>query len=107
MSHQDCEAGALTLKDGSVVTGDLVIAADGIHTGAVKLILGYDNPVQNTHKYVYRFLISSAEILGDEDTRSFLEGVMPQMRIWNLNDRVLVCYPCRESVPERVGLDEY
>lgn len=86
----------MTLKDGSVVTGHLIIAADGIHTGAVKSILGYDNPVQNTHKYVYRFLIPSSKILEDKETKSFLEGVKAQMRIWNINDRVLVCYPCRE-----------
>jgi len=99
--EQHPDAGSITLADGRTVTGDLVIAADGVHSIAVEAIQGKPNPSQPALHLncAYRFLIPSAEIEADPETKAFLHG--PQRstaRVWvdPSGRRRLIGYPCRE-----------
>jgi len=75
-----------------------VIAADGVHTKAVKAILGYPNPALPTVKYnfAFRFLIPAEEIRADPETAGFLEDDKGRMKIFNGDWKRLVWYPCRK-----------
>lgn len=92
----------MTLKDGTVVSGDLVIGADGIHSVSVTTILGRPNPPQPAQhsNCCYRFLIPRDDVENDPETSFFTKKLVGRqgLRIWPdaANARRLVYYPCRE-----------
>ncbi len=91
----------MTLADGSVITADLVVAADGVHSVAVGAVVGAPNPPlpARTWNCCYRFLISRAELEDDPETRFFNhDPCMVGSRVWVDPDggRRLVSYTCRE-----------
>lgn len=94
----------MTLSDGTVVTGDLVVAADGVHSGAAEVVLGRPNPTKPaaTFNCCYRFLIPTSQVREDPDTKWFLdeEGHEGLARVWADSDARcrLVTYYCRECV---------
>ncbi|KAK0614474.1 hypothetical protein B0T14DRAFT_438288 [Immersiella caudata] len=97
----DPETPSVTLAGGEVVTADLVVAADGVHSGAVEVVLGRQNPPQpqEVHNGCYRFLIPAGELDGDEETKWWNEGGENdgRMRIF-VNGKTgnrFVSYPCR------------
>ncbi|RDW82771.1 salicylate hydroxylase-3 [Coleophoma cylindrospora] len=96
----DTEKGSVTLKNGRTVTGDLVIAADGVHTGAVEAILGAPNPaIPTTHyNFAYRFLIPTSDIAADPVTADFLENDDGAMKFYVGDGHRLVWYPCRNNL---------
>ncbi|KUJ21459.1 FAD/NAD(P)-binding domain-containing protein [Mollisia scopiformis] len=111
--EQDPENGVVMLADGTERKGDLIVAADGIHSRAVKYVVGFDNPARKTGTACFRCLIPSEEILGDEETRELMEGHEGLFRyLPDGEGRVLVWYPCRGNkvqniahiVPEHEGL---
>ena len=86
-----------------MVTADLIIAADGVHSAAVEAILGHSNPPQMAkhNNCCYRFLISRVELEAHDDTKSFVEP--PDSLICRIfadqeRSRRLVTYPCRKYV---------
>lgn len=95
---QDTEAGIIYLSNGKTTTGDLIIAADGVHSGAVEAILGAPNPAHPTTNYnfAYRFLIPTAEIAADPETMQFTEDDEGRMKFVVEEGRRLVWYPCRK-----------
>jgi salicylate hydroxylase len=94
----------MTLKDGTVVHGDLVVGADGIHSISAVTVLGSSNPPQPAQhsNCCYRFLIPRVEVENDPETSFFTKSLvgMQGLRIWPdpENARRLVYYPCREYV---------
>ena len=91
------------LADGSVVTADLVIAADGVHSLAVEHVLGHPHPAEvptgTKANLCYRFLIPKADVDDDLETRFFHES--PQSmgcRVWAdlPGKKRLISYPCRK-----------
>ncbi|RFU31564.1 hypothetical protein B7463_g4788, partial [Scytalidium lignicola] len=62
------ESGSIELADGTILTGDLVIAADGVHSTAIEAILGAHNPAIPTDQMAYRFLIPTSKLLEDPST---------------------------------------
>ncbi|KAJ5307276.1 FAD/NAD(P)-binding domain-containing protein [Penicillium atrosanguineum] len=68
----DAEAGQVTLEDGTVYTGDLIIGADGIHSRSVRCITGGEERKDDTGQNygVHGFIVE---------------------------DRRLVFYPCRRG----------
>jgi salicylate hydroxylase len=78
----------------------LIIAADGVHSGAVEAILGAPNPALPTTNYnfAYRFLIPSSEIAADPETAHFTENDDGRMKFVVAEGRRLVWYPCRKYV---------
>ncbi|KAK6836722.1 salicylate hydroxylase [Apiospora arundinis] len=93
------ERSSIILADQQLVSGDLVIAADGIHTIAVKTVLGHDNPPlpQKDYNFCYRFLIPASELRADPETRSWLDGDEGQMKFFVGHDKRLISYPCRNN----------
>jgi len=95
------------LSNGSIVSGDLIIAADGVHSGAVKAILGAPNPAVPTTNYnfAYRFLIPSKEIAADSETAQFAECDDGRMKFIVGDGHRLVWYPCRKYASLQIGLE--
>lgn len=109
----NAEKGIVTLLDGTTRQGDLIVAADGIHSKAVKHVVGYDNPARETGVACFRFLILSQDILDDEETKGLMDEHDGLFRFFPDKDRrILVWYPCRGNkvqniaytVPEHEGL---
>ncbi|KAK2630263.1 hypothetical protein QTJ16_001083 [Diplocarpon rosae] len=99
VTRYDPEAGSISLSNGKDVFGDLVIAADGVHTGSIETILGVSNPALPTtnYNYAYRFLISTAELAADPETVQFTEDDDGKVKFLVAEGRRLVWYPCRNN----------
>lgn len=98
----DAESPSMTLKDGTVLTGDLLVGADGIHSLSVVEILGRPNPPQPAQhsNCCYRFLIPRGLVEDDPETSFFTKSLvgLQGLRIWPdvARNRRLVYYPCRK-----------
>lgn len=88
----DSERATITLKDGTVITGDVVIGADGVHSMSRSKIPGGDVKVFGSGKSAFRFLISRQAALDDPATRRFAERD-GELIIWYGSDRRVVMYP--------------
>ncbi|WDK23674.1 FAD binding domain-containing protein [Colletotrichum graminicola] len=99
----DPETPSMTLTDGTILTGDLLIGADGIHSISVAAILGHPNPPKPAQhsNCCYRFLIPRALVEDDPETSFFTKGLvgLQGLRIWPdvAGNRRLVYYPCRNT----------
>jgi salicylate hydroxylase len=86
-----------------VITADLIIAADGVHSTAVEAILGESIAPQQAKdsNCCYRFLITRSELEADPETRFFNYGHQ-QLGCRIFADpparRRLVTYTCRKYV---------
>lgn len=101
VAKYDPDGPSLILGNGTIVTADLVIAADGVHSIAGEAILGMQNQPQpaNHNNCCYRFLIPKAELEADPKTSFFVES--PDFGYCRLfsnpeQQRRLVAYPCRD-----------
>ncbi|POS74305.1 FAD binding domain-containing protein [Diaporthe helianthi] len=74
----DPETPSMTLKNGTVIKGDLVIGADGIHSVSVVTILGCPNPPRPAlhSNCCYRFLIPRDEVENDPETSFFTTSLV-------------------------------
>lgn len=89
----NCETAVITLADGTSVSGDLVVGADGVHSQTRTSVLGRETALVNHGICCYRFLISTADLLADPDTSIFADspGVFVQV---SGQDRRICMYPC-------------
>lgn len=86
----------MALADGTERKGDLIVAADGIHSQAVKYVVGYDNPAKPSGIAVFRFLIPSEDILEDDETKDLMkEGDGVTRILEDKEHRRVIWYPCR------------
>ncbi|KAK3373149.1 hypothetical protein B0T24DRAFT_250949 [Lasiosphaeria ovina] len=96
------EAPSITLADGTTVAGDVVVAADGIHSIGAEVVLGRPNPAQPQALYngCFRFLVTAAALDADADTRLWNDGGCRngRMSIYmnGAKGNRLVSYPCRD-----------
>ncbi|QSZ29965.1 hypothetical protein DSL72_004483 [Monilinia vaccinii-corymbosi] len=94
------ETGSVTLANGTTMTADLIVGADGIHSSAVKEILGYENSAVPTGIACFRLLLSVEEIQEDPECAFLMEDMEGRLRTFiapqNGHGRVL-WYPCREN----------
>lgn len=88
----DCEAGSILLSDGTTVTGDLVVCADGIHSRTRRSVHGRDVPLFSSGSACYRWLVPTALVAEDPDTKMFVDmpGHFVQLAA---RDRQIVIYP--------------
>lgn len=93
----DAEAGSVELVDGTTHRGDLVIAADGVHSIASKFI-GDFRPRIPSNTTVVRFLIPTSTLLDDPATKDMVpgDGFISFYYTTSHKDRWLVRYPCRK-----------
>lgn len=88
--------GSVTLKDGSVHAADLIVAADGVHSIAAKVIDDV-SPAVSTGQAAFRFLIPTDKVASNPAAAPLLEdGVMKILT--GPDGRRLVWYPCAEYV---------
>ncbi|RYP65816.1 hypothetical protein DL771_008117 [Monosporascus sp. 5C6A] len=91
----DAETATITLQDGSTVTGDLIIGADGVASVTRKAVVGDGFKPFGSGKSAFRFMIPCADILNNENTRDLVhEG---HMTMWMGDDRRLIMYPCSDN----------
>lgn len=69
----DAEAGSVVLEDGTTVTGDGVIGADGIHSRVRRSMFGEDKECHPFGVTTLRLLIPSSDIANDSLARKFIE----------------------------------
>lgn len=84
----------VTLQDLTSFSADLIVAADGVHSKSVAVVIGQSNPAMPTGHSTFRFLIPADAILEDPETRDFTkeEGMM---KIFIGEGKRIVWYPCR------------
>ena len=92
----------MTIADGTILKADLVIGADGIHSMAVKSVIGYDNPAIPKGMSCFRFLLPSEELINDPETEALMENHEGKARYYVVSQgnatKRIVWYPCREYV---------
>ncbi|KZL81567.1 salicylate hydroxylase [Colletotrichum incanum] len=100
VTSYDPEGARFGLRDGTVVSADLVIVADGIHSGGVEAILGSPNPAfpAAQDNFCYRFLIPMEDVLADPTTAELFDGASGGVRMFLGDGKRIVTYPCREFV---------
>ncbi|TDZ14512.1 FAD-dependent monooxygenase OpS4 [Colletotrichum orbiculare MAFF 240422] len=89
----DHAAGTVTLADGTVIAGDVVVAADGVHSACRKLAFGPELRETPSPVCCFRTLIPTASLLEDPDTRDLVreEGTLTEV---SGLDRRVIFYPC-------------
>ncbi|KAI9642163.1 hypothetical protein NHQ30_008965 [Ciborinia camelliae] len=93
--------GSVILANGTTMTADLIVGADGIHSSAVKEVTGHENPAVPTGISVFRCLMPVHEIREDPECAFLLEDLEGKGRSFNAPNqthRRIVWYPCREYV---------
>jgi salicylate hydroxylase len=86
------------LENGEKMKADLVIGADGLHSEAVKHVIGYVNPTVPKGMSVFRWLMTSQEILNDPETKGLIDEYEGRA-IYYVDGKAgkrIVWYGCRE-----------
>ncbi|KAL2859183.1 FAD/NAD(P)-binding domain-containing protein [Aspergillus pseudodeflectus] len=101
----DADKGSITLADGSVQYGDLVIGADGVHSTAIRAVHGHSTHVEPTGWSVFRFLIPTEDLRNDPDIAPTLDKGATTVTDGMLTiftapegQRRLVRYPCADNM---------
>ncbi|CAK7221837.1 hypothetical protein SCUCBS95973_004635 [Sporothrix curviconia] len=76
----DATTATLALADGTTITADLVVGADGINSTLREALLGHPDPPVLTGDLAYRLLLNTKDMEADPDLRPFLED--PQVNYW-------------------------
>ncbi|KAL2882633.1 hypothetical protein SGCOL_001835 [Colletotrichum sp. CLE4] len=99
VTSYDPEAASFTLRGGTVVFADLVVVADGIHSGGVEAILGSPNPAfpAAQDNFCYRFLIPMDNVLSEPITSNLYKDAAGGFRIFLGDGKRIVTYPCRDN----------
>ncbi|KAF4549099.1 FAD-binding domain-containing protein 1 [Elsinoe fawcettii] len=97
----DCDAGIVTLEDGTTFQGDLVIGADGIHSPIrASLLAALDHdPVQprTTGLSAYRVLLDTASIPPLDVPAATFDPSAPVTTMMMAHDRRVIMAPARGS----------
>ncbi|KUI53730.1 3-hydroxybenzoate 6-hydroxylase 1 [Cytospora mali] len=89
----DSETGSISLTNGTTVTGDLIVCADGIHSKTRRSIMGRDVPLFSSGQACYRWLVPTSVLAEDPVTKTFVDkpGHFVQ---WAGSNRRVAFYPC-------------
>ncbi|KAF3767106.1 FAD/NAD(P)-binding domain-containing protein, partial [Cryphonectria parasitica EP155] len=94
LTSVDPETATITLADGSTAAGDLVVGADGVYSAARAGVLGREVPLYGTGRCCYRFLIPTADLLADPETKFLADTPGSFVEIMGVDDRRIILYPC-------------
>ncbi|KAK5105815.1 hypothetical protein LTR62_002118 [Meristemomyces frigidus] len=87
------ETATVEFEDGTTVTGDVIVGADGVHSRTRRSIPGGDLKPFDSGKSAYRFMIPREELASDLETAAWVSrGSF--LTMWIGEDRRLVMYPC-------------
>jgi salicylate hydroxylase len=96
-NRQDPEAGTVTLENSKVDSADLIVAAEGVHSRATKVILGALQQPTPTDQSAFRFLIPTSEIAADPETADFVKDDEGRFKVFTgARGNRIVWYPCRK-----------
>ncbi|KAL4745753.1 hypothetical protein BDW72DRAFT_211074 [Aspergillus terricola var. indicus] len=79
----NADDGSITLRDGSIHFADLLVAADGVHSSAIRHVVGYPTPVVATGWAVFRWLIPTEELEEDPEIAPLLKGPLSVQDDWD------------------------
>ncbi|KAL3434377.1 hypothetical protein BDV09DRAFT_195887 [Aspergillus tetrazonus] len=101
--NYNTEDGSITLRDGSIHYADLLVAADGVHSSAIRHVVGHPTPVVATGWAVFRWLIPTEELEGDPEIAPLLKGPLSvqdglsRFLSTDENMRRIVWYSCADN----------
>ncbi|KZT36084.1 FAD/NAD(P)-binding domain-containing protein [Sistotremastrum suecicum HHB10207 ss-3] len=98
----DPETATITLADGTVASGDIVIGADGINSAVRKFILGEDINPQPSGLATYRAVIPFEKVAANP-ALSWISTNPEALAMVLEGSRNLVVYPCRDGTLLNVG----
>ncbi|KAI0600179.1 hypothetical protein F4775DRAFT_582764 [Biscogniauxia sp. FL1348] len=87
------EAGEVTLEDGTIVTADVIVGADGVYSKTRAVIHGNKYRLFSSGKAAFRFLIPK-KVAEDDPVTAPLVAANNTLSIWYSEDRRIVIYPC-------------
>lgn len=91
----DPEGASISLEDGTKISGDVVIGADGIHSKVRRFMFGEDKEPHPFGVTTFRLLIPSADIAKDPLARKFVERD-GYLTVWaDEGGKKFITYPCR------------
>lgn len=85
----------ITLENGQVIQGDVLIGADGVHSFARSKLPQHASP-RSTGQNAFRFLITRQQALDDPETNSIARD-LGALNIWASGDHRVVIYPCANN----------
>ena len=100
ISDIDPTTGTITLSNGSAITKDLIVVADGSHSSLIHRITSTDSPVIRLPMSMYRFLQPMSQILANPSTAQFYTNQNPGFSTFYKTQpgkpgHLLNTYPCR------------
>ena len=93
----DPDAGTVTLKDGTIIKGDVIIGADGIKSALRKDVLGHEVQALPTGLSAYRLVLPSADLEKDEDFRKVIDPRSSFTSMVFGHDRRMIMGPARSG----------
>ncbi|KAM0440607.1 hypothetical protein ACHAQK_005579 [Fusarium lateritium] len=92
----DPATATVKLEDGTSVTGDLVLGADGVSSITREIVAGPDIKPFGSGKSAFRFMVPHDAVRNNEITKVFTER-KGYMTMWMGDDRRLIMYPCSDN----------
>jgi salicylate hydroxylase len=93
----DSSRGTVKLADGTAMSGDLIIAADGIHSKLRKCITGSDVGAVPTGTSAYRIILPTSQLMEGSEISSFIDLKAPWTSMIMGHDRRVIMGPCRDG----------
>lgn len=103
----DAEAGTITLKDGTVHGGDVVVGADGFHSQMVQAIAGPECVSTRAGVNIFRFFVSEERARQNAEAAAFLDShkyPTSHVSFRGTNGSVAVIYTARKGSFLNFGL---
>ena len=91
----DPHVAAITLENGQIIQGDVLIGADGVHSFTRSKLPQHTSP-HSSGQNAFRFLITRQQALDDPETNSIARD-LGALNIWASGDHRVVIYPCANN----------
>jgi 2-polyprenyl-6-methoxyphenol hydroxylase-like FAD-dependent oxidoreductase len=88
----DPHAATVTLENGDIIKGDVLIGADGVHS-LTRTKISKDTKPFSSGKNAFRFLMTRQQALDDPETASIAQD-FGAVDFWDSEERRVVIYPC-------------
>lgn len=105
----DIEIGTILLADGTEITKDLIIVADGIRSNFIEKLINQPYPVQKSPLSIYRFLVPFEQMVNYPETKEFFaDGARGFTTFYKAEvgrpGRLFNTYGCRSSTMVYCGV---
>jgi 2-polyprenyl-6-methoxyphenol hydroxylase-like FAD-dependent oxidoreductase len=95
IERADADNATIFLADGTLIRGDVLVAADGVHSIGRVEVSPSIQPFKTKHS-AFRFLVTREAALRDPTTKA-LASTLGSMDMWYAEDRKIVMYPCADN----------